>query len=152
MPVRKVGRVSLRINPNPCSNRLCLVLSSHNPFVEIAVQTVVIYLSANTALLPRHNKGCLLTVLADNDFYSQSVISPARWQKIGGKIKDAPKTGLGSSAAMTSSLIAALSTFLSPEQRPLARDVLHNMAQFAHSYAQGKIGSGFDVSGVCICR
>lgn len=65
------------------------------------------------------------------------------------------KTGLGSSATLTSSLLAALGMFfevlmipMSPHSIPSYRDLelLHNLSQFVHCLAQGKIGSGFDVS------
>lgn len=60
------------------------------------------------------------------------------------------KTGMGSSAAMTTSLVASLLEFFqvinleNGSHRDL--EILHNLAQLAHAIAQGKIGSGFDVS------
>ena len=60
------------------------------------------------------------------------------------------KTGLGSSAALTASLVGALLhatgvvDMKSPNSEMLR--VTHNLAQLAHALAQGKIGSGFDVS------
>lgn len=68
-------------------------------------------------------------------------------------IKDVHKTGLGSSAAMTTSLVGALLIHLgavaenadgSLPAESLA--IIHNTAQLAHCAAQGKVGSGFDVS------
>ncbi|KAK6129971.1 hypothetical protein DH2020_036291 [Rehmannia glutinosa] len=69
------------------------------------------------------------------------------------------KTGLGSSAAMTTAVVAALLQYLgvvnlplelnSPlqgSQVPKELDVVHIIAQTAHCIAQGKVGSGFDVS------
>lgn len=69
------------------------------------------------------------------------------------------KTGLGSSAAMTTSLVAALLQYLgvvdlqlSSERTFLGNvdysdlDLVHLIAQCAHCIAQGKVGSGFDVS------
>jgi phosphomevalonate kinase len=64
------------------------------------------------------------------------------------------KTGLGSSAALATSLTAALLAQLGVAPLPApgqawteeALQVVHNTAQFAHCLAQGKIGSGFDVS------
>ncbi|XP_062210598.1 phosphomevalonate kinase, peroxisomal-like [Phragmites australis] len=68
------------------------------------------------------------------------------------------KTGLGSSAAMTTSVVAALLHYLgavylscsgqSSSDSVTGRDLdlVHAIAQSAHCIAQGKIGSGFDVS------
>lgn len=69
------------------------------------------------------------------------------------------KTGLGSSAAMTTSVVAALlhyfgvvklpssSTYLAEQGAAESNiDMVHIIAQSAHCLAQGKIGSGFDVS------
>ncbi|MQL73304.1 hypothetical protein Taro_005654, partial [Colocasia esculenta] len=67
------------------------------------------------------------------------------------------KTGLGSSAAMTTSVVAALLHYLgvvnlqSSARKSLVDndsdlDLVHVIAQCAHCVAQGKIGSGFDVS------
>nr|UWY16154.1 phosphomevalonate kinase [Dioscorea composita] len=68
------------------------------------------------------------------------------------------KTGLGSSAAMTTSVVAALLCYLGIVELPYASkartaaraadsdlDLVHAIAQSAHCIAQGKIGSGFDV-------
>lgn len=76
-------------------------------------------------------------------------------------ITAAKKTGLGSSAALVTSLTAALlSHYLDRTHFDLAtergRTVLHNLAQTAHCRAQGKVGSGFDVAaavyGGCLYR
>jgi phosphomevalonate kinase len=66
-------------------------------------------------------------------------------------IVDVAKTGLGSSAALITSLVTALlvqSGLIAPDQLPSvsARRLAHNVAQFVHCLAQGKVGSGFDVS------
>ena len=67
-------------------------------------------------------------------------------------IRDVHKTGLGSSAAMVTSLTSALFLhWTSPSCVPGVVDkptltLLHNLAQYVHSLAQGKVGSGFDVS------
>lgn len=55
---------------------------------------------------------------------------------------DVHKTGLGSSAALITSLVTALMHHfgLSPNL-----DLVHNMAQYVHCLAQGKVGSGFDI-------
>jgi phosphomevalonate kinase len=68
------------------------------------------------------------------------------------------KTGLGSSAAMTTSVVAALLHYLGAVNLSCWRqlsidgatgmdlDLVHAIAQSAHCIAQGKVGSGFDVS------
>ena len=56
------------------------------------------------------------------------------------------KTGLGSSAALTTSLIAALFVHLTGSDLDQERGFIHNVAQYVHCFAQGKVGSGFDVS------
>lgn len=66
------------------------------------------------------------------------------------------KTGLGSSAALVTSLVGALLRYFLPASlmdeahayrgRCMGRDLVHALAQFCHCLAQGKIGSGFDVS------
>ena len=67
---------------------------------------------------------------------------------------DVRKTGMGSSAAMITSLTASLLQFFGVVD--LRRDIggkeeenlsiIHNLAQIVHAAAQGKIGSGFDVA------
>lgn len=52
------------------------------------------------------------------------------------------KTGLGSSAALITSLVTAL---LHHFQLSPSLDLVHNMAQYVHCLAQGKVGSGFDI-------
>ena len=68
------------------------------------------------------------------------------------------KTGLGSSAAMTTSVVAAVLHYLGAVNLSCSGqssgdnatgqglDLVHAIAQSAHCIAQGKIGSGFDVS------
>ena len=73
-------------------------------------------------------------------------------------LPEVAKTGLGSSAAMTSAVVAALLHYLQIVHLPCSDenfiheskkedlDLVHAISQAAHSLAQGKIGSGFDVS------
>lgn len=67
------------------------------------------------------------------------------------------KTGLGSSAALITSLCAAILLHLSavpssafssstPSEENEPMKLVHNVAQYCHCLAQGKVGSGFDVS------
>jgi len=102
---------------------------------------------------------------ADNDFYSQQdrLLErglPYTTESLRGLAPFIPcvddqgtvvvsKTGLGSSAAMVSSLIAALIRILCPSLHSSHAAVcigyIHAVAQLTHSIIQGKIGSGFDV-------
>ncbi|KAK1327243.1 hypothetical protein QJS10_CPA01g02971 [Acorus calamus] len=77
---------------------------------------------------------------------------------IGEKCKpEVAKTGLGSSAAMTTSVVGVLLHYLGVVNLPPLKenltnesrsdlDLVHIIAQSAHCIAQGKVGSGFDVS------
>jgi phosphomevalonate kinase len=61
------------------------------------------------------------------------------------------KTGLGSSAALITSLVTALlvhfsAITISSLETEEGKSLAHNTAQFVHCLAQGKVGSGFDVS------
>lgn len=63
------------------------------------------------------------------------------------------KTGLGSSAALITSLVSALLLHFSAipassfsDDKSDGRRLAHNLAQYVHCLAQGKVGSGFDVS------
>ena len=82
----------------------------------------------------------------------------------GTTLMDVHKTGLGSSAALITSLVSALLLHLhvisqtsfgdsqpqSSNEEPYngneGKKLAHNLAQFIHCLAQGKIGSGFDIA------
>ncbi|EDN03085.1 phosphomevalonate kinase [Histoplasma capsulatum] len=106
-----------------------------------------------------------ITIVADNDYYSQTATSQApganrgtRFADFGVKLDEAHKTGLGSSAALVAALVSAIVIHrtVQPEELPTVRDKLHNLAQAAHCAAQGKVGSGFDIGaavyGSCLYR
>ncbi|GLD91559.1 hypothetical protein PINS_up000092 [Pythium insidiosum] len=62
------------------------------------------------------------------------------------------KTGLGSSAALVTSLVGALVAFILGPKTAKTQDglrITHNLAQLSHCFVQRKIGSGFDVSAAC---
>lgn len=76
-------------------------------------------------------------------------------------LHEAHKTGLGSSAALVTSLVAALINYYLPTEinylnSEIGKAHVHNLAQAAHCAAQGKVGSGFDVAaavyGSCMYR
>ena len=104
-----------------------------------------------------------ITILADNDFYSQSSMSYShlkslpRFNPLNKSISKVNKTGLGSSAALITALVASLLNFFGADiSSDDGKMLVHNLAQIAHCAAQGKVGSGFDVAaavyGSCIYR
>ncbi|KAI5291710.1 phosphomevalonate kinase [Ascosphaera aggregata] len=121
-----------------------------NPFVETSLSYALTYASFVTGST---SFGSLdIMILADNDYYSETETSRdnrnSRFANFGVKLQDAHKTGLGSSAALVTSLTSAvvLHHTIQAEDLPLVRHRLHNLSQAAHCAAQGKIGSGFDIA------
>ncbi|KAG9131607.1 hypothetical protein Leryth_015143 [Lithospermum erythrorhizon] len=154
---------------------------SRNPFVEYAVQYAVaaaysrLDSSEKDALAKLLLLGLDITILGCNEFYSyrnqiqarglpltpQSLASLPPFTSItfnaeesGGQNSkpEVAKTGLGSSAAMTTAVVASLLHYLgvvnlsSVKYNDKDLDTVHMIAQTAHCIAQGKVGSGFDVS------
>jgi len=78
-----------------------------------------------------------------------------RFTDTGTTLKEVHKTGLGSSAALITSLVASLLVhFRLVERGELfgtrfsgkALSLIHNASQYVHCLAQGKVGSGFDIA------
>lgn len=115
----------------------------HNPFAKAAVNTVLHY-------VPPRNLNISICIKSDNAYHSQ-IDSEQRGQFAfhTKAIHEVPKTGLGSSAALTTVLVASLLKCYGID--PLHNThLVHNLSQVAHCTAQQKIGSGFDVaSAVC---
>lgn len=115
------------------------------------METTLAYTLSYLSTIPTTNlKPIKITILADNDYYSQpssstiTTLSPSsRFIDFGVPLSAAHKTGLGSSAALVTSLTFALLTHFSHSSSP---SILHNLAQASHCAAQGKVGSGFDVA------
>ncbi|KAI9902728.1 hypothetical protein N3K66_002080 [Trichothecium roseum] len=137
---------------------------SRNPFVETTLSYVLTYINHLTT-----SKGAIspsrLKILADGAYYSNAGTTTAaegsRFARYSVPLSGANKTGLGSSAALVTSLTASLLTHYLPSSvLDIATDdgrrKLHNLAQAAHCAAQGKVGSGFDVAaavyGSCLYR
>lgn len=140
--------------------------SEPNPFVSLAL------LYAAQLAIERHGvararaalQGLDIIIAGDNAFYSHrrdgqaltlaqlQALPPFHTHPCG--LRDVHKTGLGSSAAMTTSLVGALLVHLGVVEAvstietlpPASLGLIHNVAQLAHCAAQGKVGSGFDVS------
>ncbi|KAF5193907.1 Phosphomevalonate kinase, partial [Thalictrum thalictroides] len=161
---------------------------SGNPFVEQAVQYAVAAAQAVSVDEDKKDmlhklllQGLDITILGSNDFYSyrnqiealglpltpESLASLPSFSSITLNAEESrehhskpevAKTGLGSSAAMTTAVVAALLQYLGVVHLPLSTqalypdkddadlDLVHVVAQSAHCIAQGKVGSGFDVS------
>lgn len=138
---------------------------NRNAFVETTLSYVLSYITSITGqptITP-----ATITILADNDYYStpasiqdsSEATQSSRFHDFAIPLTKAPKTGLGSSAALVTAVTAALLKFYLPSKTfPQANNprVLHNLAQAAHCAAQGKVGSGFDVAsavyGTCLYR
>ncbi|THH07989.1 hypothetical protein EW145_g3017 [Phellinidium pouzarii] len=144
--------------------------ASKNKFVYIALQQtlrLVCEIKGATHITNSLENGLDITIAGANDFYSQraklaklglepriaSLAQIPPFAHTGVQLKDVHKTGLGSSAALITSLVAALllhldaipSTSLDTLDT-VGRALIHNTAQFVHCLAQGKVGSGFDVA------
>ncbi|KAJ3340372.1 phosphomevalonate kinase [Gonapodya sp. JEL0774] len=168
-----------------------------NKFVELALRLAlpVAERYGGDRFNPGLDTGLEVTIVGHNDFYSQrgqllqrglSLTSDSLrrlppFHETNSTIPHVAKTGLGSSAAMITSLVAALlshlgavdlptndpqassplptatkkssstaptslSTSPPPLSGPSALALVHNLAQIVHCAAQGKVGSGFDVS------
>ena len=159
-------------------NTLQLVSENSNEFVEKCLSLVLSFCRESLTLdkfrqnIIDHytNKQLCITLRADNDFYSQikelqkknlpllssSLLTIQRFNPCPinpdtGKMEVA-KTGMGSSAALTTSLVGALLQWFNVvhlEDNLLkieSKRIIHNVSQLAHAIAQGKLGSGFDVA------
>ncbi|CAH9137719.1 unnamed protein product [Cuscuta epithymum] len=161
---------------------------SRNPFVENAVEYAIAAAHATFDKYKKdvlHKlllQGLDITILGCNEFYSyrnqieahglpltpESLASLPPFTSITFNAEEAgseskkpevAKTGLGSSAAMTTAVAAALLHYLGVvnlssltddkfqgKRDADVLDIVHVIAQAAHCIAQGKVGSGFDVS------
>ncbi|KIW06980.1 phosphomevalonate kinase [Verruconis gallopava] len=136
-----------------------------NPFIETTLSYVLTYIASVTS---PNIPPSIITILADDSYYttsnpsgSSSTGSSKTFSDFGVKLSDAHKTGLGSSAALVTSLTAALLLHYLPKgsfslDNEASKKRLHNLAQTAHCAAQGKVGSGFDIAtavyGSCLYR
>lgn len=143
---------------------------SRNPFVETTLSYALTYIDRITGQRDQHKlTSARLIILADNDYYSHPNASATSAETPGGSrfakfpvpLSGANKTGLGSSAALVTSLTASLLVHYLPTDKfdlksTSGQRTLHNLAQAAHCAAQGKVGSGFDVAaavyGSCLYR
>lgn len=149
-----------------------------NKFVE---QTIVYCLEFLQSVSPspaafraRIGAGWVLYLEGDYQFYSSTPPVRAEGATVPPVVPDGSKTGLGSSAALVSSMVAAMFKHFGALDEPVAAEsaaaaaasadassaasaflalpvssrlsLAHNLAQLIHCSAQGKVGSGFDVA------
>ncbi|CEL60976.1 phosphomevalonate kinase [Rhizoctonia solani AG-1 IB] len=145
---------------------------SKNRFVQTALEgtlAIALAIRGNDSFISSLGQGLDIHVLAANDFYSQraslttrnlpptldSLNSIPPFLPQGCPISQVHKTGLGSSASLITSLVSALllhfgaippDSLSSDAASNEGRELAHNVAQYVHCLAQGKVGSGFDVS------
>ena len=128
---------------------------SKNTYILHTLQTVFRYLQIED--IPA---GFSITIWADDGYYSKvdgARQMTTRFKTFPRSLIEMPKTGLGSSAALITSLTGALYIYLTQAQLTDAvKSTIHNLSQIAHCLAQGKVGSGFDIAaavyGSCIYR
>lgn len=174
-PTQDDGHVS--VNVSQIVDSKSPFTTTSNKFVETTLRYALTYLSHHrhadsgsdsNSVSPRPAfQNLNITILADDDYYSQSAGSSqpqdsnTGFSDFGVTLSQAHKTGLGSSAALVTALAGALLAFHasnSDTSNSATLDLtrLHNLAQAAHCAAQGKIGSGFDVAaavyGSCLYR
>ncbi|KAI8902397.1 ribosomal protein S5 domain 2-type protein [Globomyces pollinis-pini] len=137
-------------------------LGDRNKFVEITLRLVLQYLVSSGLKGLESLPDIKIEILGDNDFYSQaeylqfnslpstlkSLSIIPKFNSVGCTLSAVHKTGLGSSAAMVASLVFALLTHFNSKSAAVNFDTYQaeRLAQVCHCVAQGKIGSGFDIS------
>ncbi|KAJ3166941.1 phosphomevalonate kinase [Geranomyces variabilis] len=165
----------LHVRPGHVNLRPLDESQPRNPYVEAAlVNALDVVCLSNPNCEDLLGKGLDITIVGSNDFYSQreqlarkslpltsaSLAALPPFCEALTKISKVHKTGLGSSAAMITSLVGAILSHFgavsfdfkaSPQELGLLADqtsmrLVHNTAQLAHCIAQGNVGSGFDVS------
>eukprot|EP00606_Chrysophyceae_sp_TOSAG23-5_P000434 GSChrysophyteH2.ASY1.ANO1.837.1 assembled CDS len=137
-----------------------------------AGSVIFMFLTAKGNFATNGKNTAPIKLRAHNDFYSQiATLQENGLPLFSSSLKSIPnfkacpvdaktgevvvaKTGMGSSAALTTSLVGSLLKYfhaielLGPGNTGYQEEkrILHNLSQLAHAVAQGKIGSGFDVS------
>ncbi|KAK9760542.1 phosphomevalonate kinase, partial [Basidiobolus ranarum] len=142
---------------------------NRNPYVESTLRYtlgLISKLTSKESFEEQIQGGLEVIIVGSNDFYSQreelrlrslpltfdSLMSLPPFCSTHTIIRNVHKTGLGSSAALITSLVASLMVHFkivdlkNDDTQQTNRQLVHNIAQFCHCYAQGKVGSGFDVS------
>ncbi|CAX42056.1 phosphomevalonate kinase, putative [Candida dubliniensis CD36] len=123
------------------------VQSRLNPFLEATIFIVLAYIQ------PIEPFDLEIVIYSDPGYHSQedtkaktSLNEKNTFLYHSRVINEVEKTGLGSSAGLVSVVATSLLSHFIPNVVNEHKDILHNVAQIAHCYAQKKIGSGFDVA------
>ncbi|OWB80674.1 hypothetical protein B5S32_g4967 [[Candida] boidinii] len=166
-PQFKQGEWSYNISFNEINNnefflKIVEINQLKNPFIESTIHTIVSYLGMNFFKLNNYN--VTINIFSDPGFHStnETIVkksidendkdeenSSLTFLYHNYPITKVPKTGLGSSACLVTSLTTCLlSCFIQDFDINLELNLnkIHNLSQFSHCKAQGKIGSGFDVA------
>ncbi|EGW35423.1 uncharacterized protein SPAPADRAFT_132799 [Spathaspora passalidarum NRRL Y-27907] len=117
---------------------------NNNPFLEAVLFIVLAYIQ------PESTYDLNIDIYSDPGYHTQEnttvkQLSKKKFLYHSRAINEVEKTGLGSSAGLVAVVTTALVSYFKPGQEA-DKDLLHNIAQIAHCYAQKKIGSGFDVA------
>ena len=122
--------------------------ATRNIFVETGLFYTLLFISGMNPTCIRKRNSLQIVIRGDNEFYSQTLENPKKFESLGCEISQVHKTGLGSSAAMITSLVGSLLVFfdICDVNSLQGKQWIHHLSQFCHCLAQGKIGSGFDVS------
>ncbi|KAF9584480.1 phosphomevalonate kinase, partial [Lunasporangiospora selenospora] len=164
---------NVNLDTNPIELSASEKNESKNTFVELALAyslAILGQLISREQFTGNFATGLEIVIAGNNDFYSQRHELEARGLALNTtSLRQIPlfvpthttlskvhKTGLGSSAALITSLVSAIFVHFraarlddqdSQQHGVVANKAfLHNVAQFVHCFAQGKVGSGFDVS------
>ena len=133
------------------SSGLDIVIVGHNDFYSQRAQVSISAVSRCGSYM------LTLAQLASRNLRPtlQSLSQLPPFLHTGVPLSEVHKTGLGSSAALITSLVSALllhleliptDSFVATKSNTEGRLLAHNVAQYVHCLAQGKVGSGFDVS------
>lgn len=141
----KDGEWSYKVGAN--NGEVVQIKGKNNPFLEAAITTVVNYAGGQKCATVD------VEIFSDREYHEQG--ETVEKKSTGGKksvlfhekrIEEVAKTGLGSSAGLVTVVTTALLSIFTNKELELIQNVVHNCAQVAHSKAQKKIGSGFDVA------
>ncbi|TPX35407.1 phosphomevalonate kinase [Synchytrium endobioticum] len=166
------GHWEYQVQDNCLLKPTCVDQKSNN-YLEITIQYALAACSMLSTYKTIIHNGLDVTIQGHNDFYSQreelkrkglplnysSLKQLPPFSPTHTTLSEVHKTGLGSSAAMIASLTGALLVYFEAASLPSTTQstsesnsssnslrLIHNLAQLSHCLAQGKVGSGFDVS------